>query len=202
MLLNKESLATKLYVKNMANKFEEVAESREMPKRDVRIFTMLNYEKIVDEMYQYVKGYVDYKSKGTDKYKGQVAGQTIQFYNRMFTDDKKYRRKMYLADMKDIVKGFLEKTKLLQEIMEQYVDESAIDPEMKTLLELTDNQFKKVSKVNKDDIEIYMWLMYDGTFKNHDHKYDLPTSLRVAFNTPSTPVMHLYKNEFGEKEVK
>jgi hypothetical protein len=70
---------------------------------------------------------------------------------------------------------------------------------MKALLELTDNQYKKVSKVNKDDIEIYFWLLYDKTYKNHDHKYDLPTSLRVAYNTPSTPVMHLYENRKGDK---
>lgn len=200
MMLTKESLSSKLYVRNMMNKFEEVAESREKQRMDPRVFTMLNYEKIIDEMCQYVQGYVDYKAKGSDKYKGEVMGNTIQFYNRMFTDEKKYRRKMYLADMKDICKGFLEQTKRLQTLMEKYVDESAIDHEMKTLLELTDNQYKKVSKVNKDDIEIYFWLLYDGTYKNHDHKYDLPTSLRVAFNTPSTPVMHLYENRKGDME--
>lgn len=200
MMLTKESLSSKLYVRNMMNKFEEVAESREKQRMDPRVFTMLNYEKIVDEMCQYVQGYVDYKAKGSDKYKGEVMGNTIQFYNRMFTDEKKYRRKMYLADMKDICKGFLEQTKRLQTLMEKYVDESAVDHEMKTLLELTDNQYKKVSKVNKDDIEIYFWLLYDGTYKNHDHKYDLPTSLRVAFNTPSAPVMHLYENRKGDRE--
>lgn len=195
MLLTKDNLATKMYVMNMANKFEDVADSRERQKMDPRVFTVLNYEKIVDEMVQYVQGYVDYKKKGTDKYKGQVAGNTIQFYNRMFTDTKTYRRKMYLVDFRDICTGFLQKTKELQKLMEEYVDESNVDPEMKTLLELTDNQYKKLSKVNKDDIEIYFWLLYNKTFKNHDHKYDLSPSLKNAYETESTPVIHRYKND-------
>lgn len=199
-ILTKDSLSSKSYVKNMMNKFEDVAESRENQKMDPRVFTILNYDKILDEMCQYVKGYIEYKEKGSDKYKGQVMGNTIQFYNRMFTDTKKYRRKMYLSDMKDIITDFLKRTKDLQKVMEDHVDECSVDPEMKILLELTDNQFKKVSKVNKDDVEIYFWLLYEGTHKNYDHKYDLPTSLKVAYNTPTTPVIHLYENRRGDKE--
>ena len=119
-MLTKESLVTRLYVKEARNMFEDICNERESPKMDPRVFTILNYEKMVGDLAEYISGYIKYKEKGSNKYKGQVAGTTLQFYNRMFTDEKKYRRKFYLPDMKDIVKGFLEQTKKLQDILDAH----------------------------------------------------------------------------------
>ena len=96
--------------------------------------------------------------------------------------------------MKDIVKGFLEQTKKLQDILDAHIDEANMDPELKTLLEMTNNQYRKITKVNRDDLKIYTWLLFGETARNHDGKYDIPVSLRVAYEDPKTPVIHFYKN--------
>lgn len=193
-MLTKESLVTRLYVKEARNMFEDICNERESQKMDPRVFTILNYEKMVGDLAEYISGYIKYKEKGSNKYKGQVAGTTLQFYNRMFTDEKKYRRKFYLPDMKDIIKGFLEQTKKLQDILDAHIDEANMDPELKTLLEMTNNQYRKITKVNRDDLKIYTWLLFGETARNHDGKYDIPVSLRVAYEDRKTPVIHLYKN--------
>lgn len=187
-----DSLNMGMYIKNARNLFEDVCDSRAKHKTDTRIFTIMNYEKIAKDMFEFVDGYIKYKTKNNDKYKGKVAGSTVQFYNRMFTDDG-YRRKCYLVDVSDIMKGFLTYTKKLQDIMADHIDETAIDSEMKTLFDLTNNQFRKVSKVNRDDLTLTLWLMHEGTFR--EDKYLPPVSLRVAYNDPKTPVMHLFQNK-------
>ena len=65
----------------------------------------------------------------------------------MFTDKKKYRRKIELSDIKDINKKYLEKTKQLQDILERYLkNDKGISCELDSLLRMTDNQYKKMHK--------------------------------------------------------
>lgn len=191
MNLTKENLSIVTYIRSARNKFEEVCESRVEAKHNNAIYTILNYGLIVRELCEYLEGYIKYKESGNTKYKGKLYGSTIAFYNSMFTNNTKYRRKMYLTDMDLITKEFLEQSKRLKGIMEDHIKDVDIDPEFRALMSLTDNQYRKIAKVNRDDMEIYMWLCMKGTYRAD--KYDIPVRLRIAFNDATTPVMHLFK---------
>ena len=200
MILTKENLATKTYVRSAKDKFEEICDSRIKQRRDNRKVNILNYVKMVQDVRKFVEGFIKYKESGSGKYGTDVAATTVQFYNSMFEADfdpnktKKhgeYRHVMYLTDFPSMMESFLKETKLLQDIMESHVNETNIDPEMKLVLQLTDNQYRKIAKVNRDDMSIFLWLSWAETFRAD--KFNIPPTLRAMFNDPLTPVMHLVK---------
>lgn len=190
-LLTKEELATRIHVKNARNLFIDVSESRVNGYTDKREFSILNYPRIVKEMYEFVSGYIKCKADGKyDKYKNTAVGTTIQFYNNMFADDK-YRKKIHLTDFDDIIKGFLEWTDKLQTIMDEHINELHIDTEMNTMFQLTNNQYRKLAKVNRDDMEIFLWLTYKTDINTKAR--DISGALRAAYLDDKTPVMHEIK---------
>ena len=190
-VLTKEDLATRIHVKNARNLFVDVAEAHGGLTYDKHEYDILNYPRIVKEMYDFIDGYIRCKASGNYRYKDSAIGTTVQFYNNMFVD-KKYRRRISLNEMNDLIKGFLEWTDRLQTIMDEHLHELGVDTEMKTMFELTNNQYRKLAKVNRDDMEIYLWLLYQNKIDTKK-KRSLPSNLKIMYENLSTPVMYEIK---------
>lgn len=188
--INVNDIATSKFVADNQNMFEKVAKEHERNKiKNNGDYTVLNYKQILTEMIKYVDGYKSYKKKGDDKYKSKVLDTTISFYNNMFTDTK-YRKRIMLNEFPELNKDFLVLTKELQSKLVQEIDEAKIDNELNQILLLTNNQYKKLSKVCKDDMDIFLWLL---SIETPAVKHDIPVSLKVAYNDKTTPVIHSVK---------
>lgn len=187
-----KELETSLFVKTNRNLFEDVAEKfGNFPKsKDTIKYTVLDYHKILNEMCEYLTGYKDYATKGSHKYDGKVLAQTNTFYNNMFDDKKSYRKTIRLADFPDVSEEFLVGTQKLQGIIQHELNKKEISSEMKQLITMTNNQYRKVAKVHKDDMNIYLWLASQKSTMKFMTKHDISTSTRDAFNNQNTPVMH------------
>lgn len=186
-MLTKESLSMKGFVVENKGLFEKVArEYKYDTKYRERQYTQLNYRYILTEMVDFVNGYIEYKEKDSGKYAGKVLGTAKSFYDAMFTNKKKYRRDLYLAEIKDSYADFLRGTKELQTLLENNFERANGDPEFRMLLTMTDNQYRKISKVCRDDMQIYLWLVTENT----SYEYTIPGKLRADFVDDNTPVIH------------
>ena len=198
MMLSISELSTRKCVEDNRNLFEDVAkgfvDAKDLYKTE---YSMLNYEMILDQMIQFIDGYLEYANDDKKQYEGKVLTVTRNFYNSMFTDKKKYRKKIELSDIKDINKKYLEKTKQLQDILERYLkNDKGISCELDSLLRMTDNQYKKIAKVFKDDMKIYLWL---STSNSKYFAYHIDESTRSQFANKNSPVMHkVDKNDLRE----
>lgn len=190
-ILTKENLATFVHIKNARNLFIDVADTRSKITYDKREYDILNYPRIVKEMYDFIDGYIKCKASGNYKYKNSAVSTTVQFYNNMFKD-KKYRKHINLCEMDELMKGFLEWTDRLQTLMDEHLHELGVDTEMKAMFDLTNNQYRKLAKVNRDDLEIYLWILYDSGI-DKEHKRSLPSNLKIMYENKLTPVMHEIK---------
>lgn len=180
------NINTRSFVKTNKDMFEQVASNYENTTEIHRVpYSMLDYEKILTDICDFIEGYVEYKEKGDETYAGRVIGMTINFYDKMFTDPK-YRRTAVLNQIRYINKQFLEKTNRLQDILEKYGDIED-DKDLDKLLRLSNNQYAKLSKVYKDDMQIYLWLMSNNSKM---FRTNIPPDLHRAFDDPSTPVLH------------
>ena len=188
-MITKDTISTKVFVSSNKEIFEDIARST-VSTHKAKEYTQLNYEIILDKMCKYIEGYVSYKESGSNKYKGKVMTTTLAFYNEIFKDES-YRHVIVLKDMPNISETFLKKTKELQELMEKHAEKQTLDYELQQLLIMTDNQYKKVAKVFRDDMEIYLWLC---TENSSIHAHVLDVELRQNFKDPTTPVMHEKKN--------
>lgn len=186
-MLTKDSLSMKAFVTENRPLFEEVAKEYKYDTRKrEKKFSQLNYKYILSEMVDFINGYIEYKEKGGDKYTGKVLGTAKSFYDDMFTNKKKYRKKLYLPDIKNSYTDYLYGTRELQKLLEANLDRSAKDPEFHMLLTMTDNQYRKLSKVCRDDMQIYLWLATENT----SFEYKISGKLRADFVDDNTPVLH------------
>lgn len=181
-------LSTKKFVSDNRKCFEDVVKDyTNMDDRNDVVYTMLNYEVILDKMREYITSYLKYRESGNDKYSEEnIIGATIRFYDKMFTSDE-YRHDVTLSDMKNICTKFLELTKKLQDVMQEQLDQEEIGSTLKQLLNITDKQYSKVARVFKDDMDICLWLK---TSKSVIYNRTIPPKLIAAFNNKETPVMH------------
>ena len=196
-MLSISELSTRKCVENNRNLFEDVAKGFVNAKDMYRTeYSILNYEMILDQMIQFIDGYVEYANDNTKQYEGKVLAVTRNFFNSMFIDKKKYRKKINLDEFMEINKRYLEKTKQLQSIIERYLKDGSISRELDSLLRLTDNQYKKIAKVYRDDMKIYLWLTSSNS---KFFAYHLDESTRSEFSNKNSPVMHkVDKNDFRE----
>lgn len=196
-MLSISELSTRKCVENNRNLFEDVAKGFVNAKDMYRTeYSILNYEMILDQMIQFIDGYVEYANDNTKQYEGKVLAVTRNFFNSMFIDKKKYRKKINLDEFVEINKRYLEKTKQLQSIIERYLKDGSISRELDSLLRLTDNQYKKIAKVYRDDMKIYLWLTSSNS---KFFAYHLDESTRSEFSNKNSPVMHkVDKNDFRE----
>lgn len=174
------------------NLFEDVAKAQASSistnKRYVK-YTILNYKKMLDELCEFIEGYVSYKDKDGETYKGKVLSTTVHFYEKMFQNGgKEYRVDFDLTQMQDISKNYLKGSQRLQKLIDEYKQKNYQDNrELKSLIGLTENQYIKIMKVHKDDMKIYLWLLY----KDAPHfRKSISSSLLAAYKNKSTPVIH------------
>lgn len=187
-MIKANELATRKCVENNRNLFEDVAKGYVNAKDIYRTqYTILNYEMILDQMIEFIEGYVGYADEGNNKYEGKVLTISRNFYDRMFTDKQKYRKTINIEQFKDINEAYLKKTKQLQSIIEGYLNDKNITGEMNSLIMLTNNQYKKLAKVMRDDMKIYLWLT---TSNSKFFAYHLDNSTRSEFSNKNSPVMH------------
>lgn len=187
-MLKSNELETRKCVENNKNLFEDVAKGYINAKDIYRVqYSILNYSKIIDQMIEFIDGYKSYADTDDKKYDGKVLSISRNFYDRMFTDKDKYRMKINLEQFKDINKEYLIKTKQLQSLIESYLADKNMTSEMNALITLTNNQYKKLSRVMKDDMKIYLWL---STSNSKLFAYSIDNSTRSEFSNNNSPVMH------------
>lgn len=187
-MLKSNELETRKCVENNKNLFEDVAKGYINAKDIYRVqYSILNYGKIIDQMIEFIDGYKSYADTDDKKYDGKVLSISRNFYDRMFTDKDNYRMKINLEQFKDINKEYLIKTKQLQSLIESYLADKNMTSEMNALITLTNNQYKKLSRVMKDDMKIYLWL---STSNSKLFAYSIDNSTRSEFSNNNSPVMH------------
>lgn len=191
-MLKSSELATRKCVENNRNLFEDVAKGFVNAKDIYQTgYSILDYETILDQMIEFVDGYAQYSKEGDKKYNGKVLTISRNFYDRMFTD-KKYRRTIALDQFKDVNTIFLQKTKQIQNLIEGYLKQEEKTSEMSSFLSLTNNQYKKLAKVYRDDMKIYLWLT---TSNSKFFSFNLDASTRSEFTNKFSPVMHKAKKD-------
>lgn len=179
-----------------SNLFTKVADdnvrSRHIDETD---YTILNYTKILNDMVDFIEGYIKYKEEGDNRFASKVLDTTINFYDKMF-EDKSYRKIITLQMFGDINEDFLRETAVLQDLFIKCDElaESSFDHELEQLMIVTKKQYSKISKVFSDDVKIYLWLTSRGSVIKTPYSV-LPGDLMYAFNNKSTPVMHENKGD-------
>ena len=185
------NLSIKDYVIKNKTLFEDVAnEYNNISHQYDTEYTILDYEKIISQMIEYVEGYVSYMESGNDKYSGKVISTTKAFYDSMF-DSKEYRKTIVLSEFRASNKKFLEKTRELQTLLEKCTEDKA-KSELCALCEMTDKQYRKLGKVLRDDMQIYLWLVSSNS---KVFNKTISAELRSNFYDKSTPVMHQKKRD-------
>lgn len=175
-----ETLAVQDYVLKNRDLFTAVHDTSRSNQGTSRLgnHSILNYPKILDEMIKYLKGYREYKSSGEKTYKHKVLESTYTFYNKMFESDK-YRKKITLSDFPELNYKFIERSKELNAFIRAM--KKSVDNETLNIARVTEKQYKKLAKVNHDDMLLYMWLTCNQS---------ISPELRAYYNDPTTPVMH------------
>jgi len=170
------------FVKDNKDLFEQIVVNDERKNyNDGNVYSILDYKRILGLMKEYLAGYIAYKSKKEDTYEStKVLEKTKKFYDSIFTEDG-YRRKFKLPEMVDINKDYLILSNELRQLIDTAQKEKDQDRELTTFLQLTENQYKKLSKVYKDDMNIWLWLSY---------LKDCSEDLKKAFRDKGTPVIH------------
>lgn len=183
-------LQTRECVERDKNLFEKVAKGFVSAKDVYRTqYTILDYIKILDNMIEFVNGYKEYESGNDHKFDGKVLTVTRQFYDKMFKD-REYRKIINLDEFKQINESYLKKTKELQSLMESYLNADKVSAELDSLIRMTNNQYKKLAKVCRDDMKIYLWITTaDSSF----FAFHIDESTKKSFNDKKSPVIHKYK---------
>lgn len=174
-------------VENNKNLFEDVAKSYVNAKDIYKTqYDILDYNKIIDDMTDYITEYKAYSENENQKYEGKLLSITKNFFNSMFTD-KKYRRKINLEQFRELNVEFLKKTKVLKSIIQTSLNDPNRSGEVDSIIRMTDNQYKKLMKVCRDDMKIYLWL----SSSNSKHfAYHLDEATRKEYSNKKSPVMH------------
>lgn len=166
-------------------------------------FSMLNYEKMFTHMIDFIDGYINYVTNGVEKFHGKELAGAVNFYNMMFTNIEEYRKEVLLTNISDINKTFLElSNNLLKKMdeLEKLIDDDEENGtlsfskknEIRSFYELANNQYKKISKVYKDDMEIVLWLKGERSRLSSIFKrYPIDSELRIKYSDVRTPVIHL-----------
>lgn len=180
------STEVKDYIMKNRDIFEDVQNARKVNSGSPRVgeHSVLNYPKIMDEIIKYVEGFKKYKDDGDKSYKHRVLNSTYTFYNNMFDGDErsKYRKIITLSEFPNMNYKFIEKSKILHRLLKEL--KGSVDNETLNLITVTEKQYKKIAKVNKDDMQLYLWL---------SSNLACSSEIRTYYGDPKTPVMHKKK---------
>ena len=170
--------------------FEDVAKTAPnvRPADDV-LYTSMDYGKILQEMCAFLEGYISYKDEGKTDYDGKVITSTKKYYDTMFANsgvDDPYRHQITMADMGTVNESFIQGTQRLKMVMETMMEKHP-DLESESLITMSRNQYNKLAKVYRDDMQLYLWL---ATKSSKVNPKCAPIKDRVNFWDVNTPVMH------------
>lgn len=186
-MLNTTSEVREYIMKNR-DIFEDVQKAHHENSGTPRVgeHSILNYPKMIEDIIRYVEGFKKYKNDGNNEYKHKVLQSTYTFYNNMFSSSEQssYRKRISLSEFPNLNYKFIEKSKKLHQLIQEL--KGSIDNETLNLITVTEKQYKKIAKVNKDDMKIYMWLSANMS---------IPAELRSFYEDPNTPVMHKVKRK-------
>lgn len=178
-MMKKEEMETFKFVKTNQALFDDVQRKYDNPYDANKEYTIINYRRFLNDMCDYLEGYLDYCESNTRKYgNNQILAKSAKFYDSMF-HDKRYRTTITLGDFSDITEDFLEGTRDLQEILVRVEQK---DEELHAMVVMTNNQYRKLSRVFHDDHELWFWL--------RTGKREPSAKLRQDYKNKSTPVMH------------
>ena len=99
----------------------------------------------------------------------------------MFTSDK-YRKNITLSEFASNNFKFVEKSKKFNTLIKQM--RKSVDNEVLNVARISENQYKKLAKVNRDDMKIYLWLVKGKSISD---------DLREFYSDNTSPVMHKIK---------
>ena len=171
--------------------FEDVASTvpNIRPNDDV-LYSSMNYSKVLKEMCAFLEGYVQYRDKNDTAYDDKIITSTKKYYDAMFSNldsESPYRQQITLSDMKCVNEAFVSGTQQLKVVMEQMTDKYP-DFETQQLATMSKNQYNKLAKVYRDDMQLYLWL---ATKDRHGRTAKIaPIKNRVDFMDVNTPVIH------------
>lgn len=171
--------------------FEDVVNTNPniRPKDDV-MYSSMDYGKIFGRICEFLEGYISYRNENDQMYDSKILASTKAFYDSMFSDmdcNSPYRKTCTLEDMRsNVMESFLTGTKNLQMVMESMQTQY---PDMQTeqLIVMTNNQFNKLAKVYRDDMDLYMWL---ATRNSKTNPKQASMQNRINFMNVNTPVVH------------
>lgn len=171
--------------------FEDVANTTpNIRSQDDVMYSALHYGKILQEMCDFLEGYITYRDSDTTTYQETMIPKTKKFYDNMFADmgvNSKYRHTVTLEDLRQTCnQEFLEGSQRLKTVMES-VMEKYPDHESKQLIAMSTNQYGKLAKVYKDDMDLYLWL---ATRNSKVRPKSTSVQNRVNFGDIHTPVIH------------
>lgn len=170
--------------------FEDVASTvpNIRPNDDV-LYSSMNYEKILQSMCTFLEGYISYRDANDSKYDDHIITSTCNYFNAMFSNmnsDSPYRQQVTLADMKHVNESFISGTQQLKVVMESMMEKYP-DFETQQLVTMSQNQYRKLAKVYRDDMDLYLWL---ATRNSRVNPKCTSIQNRVNFMDVSTPVIH------------
>jgi len=171
--------------------FEDVANTYPniRPKDDV-MYSSMDYGKIFGKICEFLEGYVAYRDENDQSYDAKILQSTKSFYDSMFADmgvNSPYRKTCTLADMRStVMESFLTGTHNLQMVMES-MQEKYPDIQTEQLAVMTTNQFNKLAKVYRDDMDLYLWL---ATRNSKTNSKQASVQNRMHFMNVDTPVVH------------
>lgn len=189
MIMLKKPTAIVDFVKKNKNLFEDVAKNyQNVHSANDVAYTVLDYEKIMNEIYSYLTSFIEYNKKGDNKYADKIITMTKGFYDNMFKQSsaEKYRRIISLCDFPYITEKFLEIANKLQKLFDEMA--TSKDKDTLQILYMSNNQVTKLTHVFHDDMKIYKWLSLSGS-KVFNGSID--DNLRLMYLDKSTPVMHV-----------
>ena len=171
--------------------FEDVATTHlnNLPGDDV-LYSVMDYGKILQEMCTFLEGYLSYREKADDRYDGKLIPTTKKYYDNMFATqnsaESPYRKQMTLVDMQMINESYVQGTLNLKTVMESMLEKYP-DSETEQIVGMTNNQYGKLAKVYRDDMELYLCL---ATKQSRVNPKCAQVGNRVNFWDTNTPVMH------------
>lgn len=175
------------FVKDNSDLFEKIVLSNDRKTyNDGDVYNILDYQRILAMIGEYVTGYVAYRDKKEDSFESsKIIEKTKKFYDSLFSESG-YRRKFNLPEMPEINKQYLILSNELKKVLVQMIatNDNERDLELETFIQLTSNQYKKLSKVYKDDMKLWLWLSF---------LCDCSEDLKKAHRNNNTPVIHKEK---------
>lgn len=150
----------KIYVEKEYDTFEKVSKS--IMNADVKYakdkYVILDYKKILKTINTNIDGYIDYKTSGEKaKWDDNILETIVKLYNSFFDNVDVYRGVIRFKEFKEVTSDFLAGSNELKKKLEKYSENANYSGNIKAVLKLTDNVYRRLCKYQKMDMKIYLF---------------------------------------------